>query len=113
MKKLFLFLFLSAALSAAAQTNVTVGPSGQVVLQKINKNHALVEERQGINVFILSKPQSNYDYLGTIKVGMRVTADPLSTLIKQCKKEFPAADGIIISDPDLQKAKADCIKFKE
>lgn len=74
---------------------------------------AQAEQREGIYIFLLSKPVAAYEYQGSVKVGLRISGDPLATLIKQCKKEYPAADGLIISDPDLQKAKADCIKFKE
>ena len=74
---------------------------------------ATAQQQEGIFIFMLCKPVAQYDYQGSVKVGMRITADPLATLIKECKKNYPAADGIIINETDLQKTKADCIKFKE
>jgi hypothetical protein len=117
MKKLIFFLFPLLAIAASeleAQTNVTVGPKGEVVLKQINKDHALVDQREGIYIFILSKPQAETEYLGSVKkTGVVMTGSPdemLKILLKRCKKDFPQAEAIIISDIKMEHA--DCVKFK-
>lgn len=83
-----------------------------VVPQPDKKAVATVQQVEGLYVFMLCRPLSEVKSFGTVKVGMSVTDDPLHTLIKKTKKEYPEAEGIIISDPDLQKAHAEAISFK-
>ena len=81
-------------------------------MQEDKKPLANVEQVEGIYIFLLSKPVTPTEYLGSVKVGSTITGNPLNVLIRKCKKEYPQAEALIISDPDLQKAKADAVKFK-
>lgn len=83
------------------------------------KSTAEVEQIQGLYVFIDSKPVLEYDYLGTINgTGGRGALNPQYTVIrdailKRAKKDYPAADGIILHLNAGGKDRADVIKFKE
>ena len=82
-------------------------------LKKINANKAsaTVIQEEGVYVFTDCKPDSTYEYLGTIKP---VTLNGYhsqvrSAATKLAKKKFPDCDAIILSDDD---SKADVVKFK-
>ncbi len=84
-----------------------------VPMQNDNKDMAKIDPVEGVSVFYQCKPVAASDYVGTIKVGVTMTnktSDCLRALVKKVKKDYPGADGIIITDPDFQKA--DAIKFK-
>ena len=100
MKKLFVLLAILICTTAF------------VVQTTTNKAAATADQEQGMYIFIKSKPVTETVYLGKVTVGLRVTGDPLSTLIKLAKKEYPDAEALIINETDLQKAKADVVKFK-
>ncbi len=77
------------------------------------KNAAIVNQEQGLYIFIQSKPVTEYNYLGTVKKSIAWTGQPeemLNSLIKKVKKEHPTADGIIFTSADMDKA--DAVKFK-
>lgn len=77
------------------------------------KNSAIVEQEEGINIFIKSKPVAEYEYLGSVKKGMALSGQPeemFNSMVKKCKKEFPSANGLIFTSIGLDKA--DCVKFK-
>jgi hypothetical protein len=76
------------------------------------KDDATVEQSEGLYIFIMSKPVAETNYLGTLKVGSTITDNPLHTLIKKCRKEYPGAEALIIDDVNLQKAKANAVTFK-
>lgn len=79
-----------------------------------NKTTATVDQQQGVAIFMLSKPTSDYEYLGSVKKAAAWTGQPsemLSGVLKKLKKEYPQADGIIFTSIDMDKA--DAIKFKE
>jgi len=73
---------------------------------------AEVDQREGLHVFLLSKPVSKYDYLGTVKLPPIVPNNNMETLvgilIKRVKADYPTANGIIIND-----WKGDAIKIAE
>jgi len=80
------------------------------------KSTAEVEQYEGLYVFVDSKPVKEYDYLGTVKASMTL-GDTQYTgcrdrMIKKCKKDYPQADGIIITFKSGGADKADAIKFK-
>lgn len=80
----------------------------------IDKTAATVTQEQGVSVFILSKPTQAYDYLGTVKVKLTMSGAPselFNKALKNLKKDYPNADGIIFNSIDLDKA--DAIKFKD
>lgn len=79
-----------------------------------DKRSATVEDREGVYIFMFSKPTAEYEYLGTVKkTGIVWTGEPkemFNILLRRCKKDYPDADGIIFSDVSLDHA--DCVKFK-
>ena len=101
MKKYFLSVVLiSSALLAFKQTT--------------NKAAANVEQRHGLYVFLLCKPTTDFQVLGTIKKGFSISGNPkemLDAQIKKALKEFPQANGIVYSDLDMNKANV--IRIKE
>ncbi len=79
---------------------------------EIRKSSADVEQEEGVYVFYRAKPVSEYEYLGTYKIGMVWDDKPrllFNKLVRKTKEKFPNADGIII-DNDM--GKCDAIKFK-
>lgn len=101
MKKLMLF-----ALS------ILIIGSGFKIAYEAKKSTGEVEQEEGMYVFYRSKPVSEYEYIGTYKIGMIWDDKPrllFSKLIRKTKDKFPNADGIII-DNDM--GKCDAIKFK-
>lgn len=101
MKKI-IFLFLFASLTVSAQNTINR-----------NKNHGLIDQREGIYIFILCKPQLDYEFLGTVKTDTIIIEshnEMLNMLLKHCKKEYPDAEAIIISDIKMEQA--DCIRLK-
>lgn len=64
--------------------------------------------------FLLSKPTTEYEYLGSVKKVLAWSGKPeemLNSMIKKVKKEYPKADGIVFTNIDMDKA--DAIQFKE
>ena len=56
-----------------------------------------------------------YEYLGTVKSNVTMSGqyeDVRNNLIRRAKKEYPAAEGIILNLKDGGTDKADVIKFK-
>ena len=79
-----------------------------------DKGAATVEQKEGLYIFICSKPTAEYEYLGSVKKSMALSGQPaemLNSMIKKVKKDYPKADGIIFTSPDMDKA--DAIQFKE
>jgi hypothetical protein len=74
---------------------------------------ARVDQAQGLNIFIQSKPMARYDVLGTVKkTGLVWSGRPkemYNTLIRRALNDYPNADGIIFDDIDLDHATV--IKF--
>jgi hypothetical protein len=74
---------------------------------------AKVEEKNSIKIFAYSRPISQYDILGMVKIKGMVSSEKaphmVELLLEKCKKDFPSAEGIIINS-EFEKAEA--IKFK-
>lgn len=101
MKKLFIVLAIAAL--------------GLTAFKFINdKAAATVDQKEGIYIFICSKPAAEYQFLGSVKkTGLVMSGSPaemFNTLMKRCRKDYPQADGIIFSSVDMDHA--DCVKFK-
>ncbi len=80
------------------------------------KSTAEVDQFEGLYVFVDSKPVKEYEYLGTVTASITL-GDTQYTgcrdrMIKKCKKDYPQADGIIITFKSGGTDKADAIKFK-
>lgn len=82
---------------------------------QLEKSSATVEQKEGVYIFMFSKPASEYQYLGSVKkTGIVMSGKPeemFNTLLRRCKKEYPGADGLIFTSVDMEKA--DCIKLKD
>lgn len=78
-----------------------------------DKSSATVDQKQGLYIFILSKPTAEYEYLGSVKKSVAWTGKPeemLNSMIKKVKKDYPNADGIVFTSVNMDKA--DAINFK-
>lgn len=110
MRKLIIIVFLV----------LCTGPGTRA--QGVSKDAATVNQYEGVYVFSDCKPAREYDYLGTVKPkgrGMDLLgansnqySDLRDRLIKAVKKEYPAADGLILNLKDGGVDKADVVKFK-
>lgn len=84
------------------------------VKPQTSKALANVDQKEGIYIFMLSKPAAEYQYMGSVeKKGIVMSGKPeemLNIMLKKARKEYPQADGLIFSE--LNMYKADCIKFK-
>ncbi len=79
-----------------------------------DKSSASVDQKEGLYIFILNKPTSQYEYLGSVKKVLVLTGKPeemLNSMIRKVKKEYPKAEGIIFTSLDMDKA--DAIQFKD
>ena len=77
------------------------------------KNNATVEQREGLYIFMLSKPTAEYNYMGSIDKKVSWSGKPeemLNTMVKKARKEYPSAQGIIFTSIAMDKA--DVIQFK-
>lgn len=103
MKKLFTIILIAVMFSLTAFNYVTEN----------TKATATVEQKQGLYIFILSKPTTEYNYLGSVKKNVAWSGKPeemLNSMIKKMLKEYPKADAIIFTN--LQMDMADAIQFK-
>ena len=85
-----------------------------------NKQLAEVNQQQGFYLFVDSKPVSDYEYLGTVKVrsfSFKVQTEQYQSvrdaLIKDAKKMYPNGDGLIFNFQVGAPNTADVIKLKE
>lgn len=58
---------------------------------------ANVEKTEGLFLFIMSKPAAKYENLGMIKTPYLVSNKTIKEAVKQCKKQYPAATGVIFT----------------
>ncbi|MEI8202563.1 MAG: hypothetical protein WCH34_06095 [Bacteroidota bacterium] len=80
-----------------------------------NKGTAIVDQKEGLYIFMLCKPVVEFDYLGSVKKGLALTGQPgemLNSMIKKVKKDYPTADGIIFTSISMDKADAVLLKDK-
>jgi len=81
----------------------------------VSKKTAEVTSIQNLKIFTDCEPVMEYEYLGTVKVRLAVTgqySELREILIKNAKKEYPQAEGIILHLVNGGTDKADVIKFK-
>jgi hypothetical protein len=83
------------------------------MMYDVRSQTAEVNQLEGIYIFTDSKPIKEYEVLGSIKVGFAMGSEKYAAcrdrLISKAKKEYPAAQAIIVQD-GLEKA--DVLKFK-
>lgn len=82
-------------------------------LEQHKKTDAEVQTKEGICLFVFSKPLKEYQYLGSIKQKVFWTGQPqemISIMLKKVKQQYPEADGIIFTDAYMNEV--DAIKFK-
>lgn len=102
MKILFCVLISSIATSLSAQN--------------AEKSTAIVNEYQGLYIFVESKPVSKFEKIGYIKFDKFWATDNSFTNMRdrftqKCKEKYPNADGIILYLTDEKNYAADVIKF--
>lgn len=81
MKKLFTIILIAVIFSLTA-----------FKIAQNTKATATVEQKQGLYIFILSKPTTEYTYLGSVKKSVAWTGKPeemLNVMIKKMLKEYP------------------------
>jgi hypothetical protein len=79
----------------------------------VDRASGTVDQKQGLYIFMLSKPVAEYEYLGSVKKSLAWTGQPeemLNSMIKKVKKDYPDANGIIFTSVNMERA--DAIKFK-
>lgn len=83
---------------------------------KVNTEQlAAVDQIQGIYVFVKCKPVTPYEFVGTVTgplFGNHEFDNLVLLLIKDCKKEFPAANAIIFDAPIKQTHNTKCSAVK-
>jgi len=108
MKKIILAVFIGISFSAFFAFTI--------VNYQIKKSIADVDQIQGLYIFVDSKPVMDYEYLGTVKstvsLGDGQYTGVRDRIIKKAKKDYPQADGIIITFKTGGTDKGDAIKFK-
>jgi hypothetical protein len=104
MKKILMLLIVTALLSV--QSNAQT------------KTSATVNVYQGVAIFTDCNPVMSYDILGDLKIGSSggfgndSYNSQREAAIKKLKKEYPTADGILISFKENGACMATAIKFK-
>ncbi len=104
-------LMITATLTAFFYANYA-----QTTEQKQPHNsHAIVNQEEGYYIFMFSRPQKQYEVLGSIeKEGIVWSGKPkemFKTILNRTKKKYPKADGIIFKGVAMDQAEA--IKFRE
>lgn len=99
--KYFLILIAMAATLGTTQVQPQQSTPGQAQAQQI----------QGLYIFFASKPTTQAEYLGSVKVRMcgSSSMERINCVIKKTKKDYPQAEGIVFQTLDM--ASADAIKF--
>lgn len=96
MKKTSVLIFVLAAIFAAFSYGDT-------------KSSAVSDQMEGLNIFMQSKPVSEYNYLGSVKKSLAWSGDAkemLNSMIKKVKKDYPTANGVIFTSVEMDKADA-------
>lgn len=63
-------------------------------------NSAIVNQEQGLYLFIESKPSGEYTYIGDVSLNVVMNnsySEVKGSLIKKCKQKYPSANGIIMN----------------
>lgn len=74
-----------------------------------NSDLAHVQKINGLNVFILSRPENKFETLGKVKIRLTWSNEPealFKELQKKVAREYPGANGIIIKSIALDEAEA-------
>lgn len=93
MKKIILPILLLIAIVSTAAVMLT------------DRNSRVIQE-EGIAIYHYSQPLDDYIVLGTVKSNMtwsNAVAELKGTILKEVKKKYPSAQGIILND-DMDKA---------
>lgn len=108
MKKYIFFLLSVVLLVATAFTVVNYEPK---------KATGEVEQIEGLYIFTDSKPVLKYEQLGQVKISYNIAKpyqDARFDLIKEVKKDYPTAEGLILLFESNETAtyRANAFKFK-
>jgi len=79
------------------------------------KGMAVVDQEQGIYIFIRSKPAANYKFLGKVNMPEVVwngkPKEMMNIAIRRAARQFPEANGIIFQSENFGKVEA--VKIEE
>jgi hypothetical protein len=66
---------------------------------EVNNSTAEVAKEQGLYIFTDSKPVNDYEYLGTVKIGVSSPnySNVKKSIINKVKKKHPTANGILMN----------------
>jgi hypothetical protein len=88
--------------------------SFKIISYEPRNNTAEVEQIQGVNVFIGSRPVKEYEFLGNVKSGGVVMSkdyeDLMPKMVKKAVEKYPKADGVIFKGGSIYEC--DAIRFK-
>lgn len=111
MKKIFKNLFGKLLISA-----VLLSLSVSTFAQQNDKGIARVQKNNGIYAFCDNEPISDYEIIDRTKAGLTWSgqfSEVRNKLIKKAVKDYPNADGVVISMSNSSSDKAIILKFKE
>jgi hypothetical protein len=80
-----------------------------------SKGMALVDQEQGLYIFIRSKPAGDYKFLGKVNMPEIVwngkPKEMMNIAVRRSRKQFPEANGIIFQSESFDKVEA--VKIEE
>jgi hypothetical protein len=80
-----------------------------------SKGMAVVDQEQGLYIFIRSKPASNYKFLGKVNMPEVVWSgkpgEMMNIAVRRSRRQFPEANGIIFQSESFDKVEA--VKIEE
>jgi len=111
MKNIFLKSLIIAVLFAAGISLLAFN-----TIEDIKKNYAVVNQQNGLYIFSDCMPLKPYTFLGEVKsstggFGSAQYTNVKLRLLKNAKKKYPQADGIILRLTTGAADRADVIKF--
>ena len=113
MKKLTTIALLVIVFTVGASANADGVFNQSWATPPDSNSLAMVNRQEGVYLFMLGKPVTDYDYLGTVNVSLVWKNDPesmLAVMVRKCKKKYPTADGLIFSNGMEH---VDCIRFRK
>lgn len=81
-----------------------------VAFKPESKGLAIVNQQEGIYIFVQSKPAENAKFLGKINMPEVVwkgkTKEMINTAVRRAKKQFPDCNAVIFTSDNLETAEA-------
>jgi len=78
---------------------------------QLKKSTAEVITTNGIYIFMYAKPESEYEFLGTVNMkGFNLSKPAIDFVAEKTRKQYPGAEAVIIKSSNYTQVEA--IKFK-